>query len=79
MPPSVFARGWLVMSLAELGKFAGSDPGTRLEAIKIAKATKHAHTIGWAQLTGSKLHLLKGEWAKALATYSRSGSICRGH
>ena len=35
------------------------------EAIRIAETTKHAHTIGWAQLTASKLHLLKGDWAKA--------------
>jgi class 3 adenylate cyclase/tetratricopeptide (TPR) repeat protein len=64
VPPSVFARGWLVMSLAELGRFQEAIQ-YEAEAIRIAEATKHAHTIGWAQLTASKLHLLKGDWAKA--------------
>jgi tetratricopeptide (TPR) repeat protein len=64
VPPSVFARGWLVMSLADLGRFQEAIQH-EAEAIKIAEATKHAHTIGWAQVTASKLHLLKGDWAKA--------------
>ena len=38
---------------------------TRQKRSESRKTTKHAHTIGWAELTGSKLHLLKGEWAKA--------------
>jgi tetratricopeptide (TPR) repeat protein len=64
VPPSVFARGWLVMSLADLGRFQEAIQ-YEAEAIRIAEATKHTHTIGWAQLTASKLHLLKGDWAKA--------------
>jgi class 3 adenylate cyclase/tetratricopeptide (TPR) repeat protein len=64
VPPSVFARGWLVMSLAELGRFQEAIQ-YETEAIRIAETTKHAHTIGWAELTASKLHLLKGDWAKA--------------
>ena len=64
VPPSVFARGWLVMSLADLGRFQEAIQ-YEAEAIRIAEVTKHAHTIGWAQLTASKLHLLKGDWAKA--------------
>jgi len=64
VPPSVFARGWLVMSLADLGRFQEAIR-YEAEAIRIAEVTKHAHTIGWAQLTASKLHLLKGDWAKA--------------
>jgi class 3 adenylate cyclase/tetratricopeptide (TPR) repeat protein len=64
VPPSVFARGWLVMSLADLGRFQEAIQ-YRAEAITIAEATKHTHTIGWARLTASKLHLLKGDWATA--------------
>ena len=64
VPPAVFARGWLVMSLADLGRF---EEATRYEteAIKIADATKHPHTIGWAYVTASRLYLLKGDWARA--------------
>lgn len=52
------------MSLADLGRFQEATQHER-EAIRIAEATKHAHTIGWAHLTASRLHLLKGDWAMA--------------
>ena len=64
VPPSVFARGWLVMSLAELGKFDEAT-GRAGEMIELAATTQHTHTIGWAHLTASRLHLVKGDWAKA--------------
>ena len=64
LPASVLTWGWLIMSLAELGRFRKAAE-YELEAIRIATATKHVHTIGWALLTASKLHLLQGDWAKA--------------
>jgi tetratricopeptide (TPR) repeat protein len=64
VPASVLTWGWLIMSLAELGRFREAAE-YEAEAIRIATATKHAHTIGWAHLTASKLHLLQGNWAKA--------------
>ena len=64
VPASVFGRGWLIMSLAELGRFAEAAK-YEAEAIQLAEATQHAHTIGWARLTASMLHLSKGDWAKA--------------
>jgi class 3 adenylate cyclase/tetratricopeptide (TPR) repeat protein len=64
VPASVFTWGWLIMSLAELGRF-GEAAEYEAEAIRIATETKHAHTIGWAHLTASKLWLLQGDWAKA--------------
>jgi class 3 adenylate cyclase/tetratricopeptide (TPR) repeat protein len=64
IPAAVFARGWLVMSLADLGSFQEATRHAR-EAIRIAEETKHAHTIGWAHVTASRLHLLKGDWARA--------------
>ena len=59
-----FDRAWLVMSLAELGRF---DEAAEYEAaaIQLAEETKHAHTLGWAHFAASMLHLLKGDWAKA--------------
>ena len=64
VPASVFTWGWLIMSLAELGRFREAAE-YEAEALRIATETKHAHTIGWAHLTASKLRLLQGDWAKA--------------
>jgi class 3 adenylate cyclase/tetratricopeptide (TPR) repeat protein len=64
VPASVFGRAWLIMSLAELGRFAEAAK-YEAEAIRIAEPTKHAFTIGWAHFAASMLHVLKGDWAKA--------------
>jgi class 3 adenylate cyclase/tetratricopeptide (TPR) repeat protein len=64
VPVSVFGRGWLIMSLAELGRFAEAAK-YEAEVIRLAEATQHAHTIAWARLTTSMLHFCKGDWAKA--------------
>jgi tetratricopeptide (TPR) repeat protein len=64
VPPSVFGRVWLVMSLAELGRFAEAAK-YEAEAIQLAEPTQHAHTIAWAYLAASILHLFKGDWGKA--------------
>ena len=63
LPPSVFSRACLIMSLAELGRFAEAAK-YKAEAIRIADHTQHAHTIGWAYLAASTLHLFRGDWAK---------------
>jgi tetratricopeptide (TPR) repeat protein len=62
--PSVFGRAWLIMSLTELGDFAGAARH-EAEAIKIAATTQHAHTIGWAHLPASMLHLFTRDWVGA--------------
>jgi class 3 adenylate cyclase/tetratricopeptide (TPR) repeat protein len=64
VPPSVFGRGWLIMSLAELGRFAEAAK-YEAETIRLAEPTQHAHTMGWAYLAASMLHLLQGHWAQA--------------
>ena len=64
VPASVFGRAWLIMSLAELGRFAEAAK-YEAEAIRIAEPTAHAFTIGWAHFAASMLHVLKGDWAKA--------------
>lgn len=62
VPPSVFGRAWLIMSLAELGRFPEAAKHAA-DAIRIAEPTQHPHTIGWASMSASMLHLFKGEWA----------------
>src|SRR5262249_5426372 len=64
VPPSVFARGWLIMSLAEIGRFAEAAKD-EAETIRLAEPTQHTHTIGWAYLAAGVLHLLQGHWAQA--------------
>jgi len=64
IPVSVFYRFWLVLSLAELGRFAEAAQ-YEAEALQLAGPTQRAYTIGLAHSGAGKLHLLRGEWAKA--------------
>jgi len=64
VPASVFGRAYLIMSLAELGRFTDAER-YEAEAIQLAEPTQHTHTICWAHFAASILHLLKGDWAKA--------------
>ncbi len=66
VPASVFGRAYLIMSLAEVGRFAEAAK-YEAEAIQLAEPTQHAHTVSWAYLPASVLYLLKGDWAKALS------------
>jgi class 3 adenylate cyclase/tetratricopeptide (TPR) repeat protein len=70
VPVSIFDRAWLIMSLAELGRFTEAAK-YEAEAIKIAEATEYAYTIGWAHFAASMPHLLKGDWAKARTLVER--------
>jgi len=63
-PASIYARSWLVISLAELGEFSeAAEPAA--EAIRLAEPTHHAYTIGLAYRAAGTLNLLKGDWAAA--------------
>jgi DNA-binding NtrC family response regulator/tetratricopeptide (TPR) repeat protein len=79
MPISIFDRYFLVMSFAELGRFAEAAPYAA-EAIRLAEPTHH-ESVGLAQFAPSWLHLLRGDWAAArsllertIATY-RTGNV----
>jgi class 3 adenylate cyclase/tetratricopeptide (TPR) repeat protein len=75
-PASVYARSWLVMSLAELGRFDEAiEHGA--EAIRLAEATQHAYTIGLAHRAAGTLHLLKGDWAKVRALLEHGIAVLR--
>jgi tetratricopeptide (TPR) repeat protein len=64
VPASVFTRVWLIMSLAELGRFREATD-YEAAAIRIAESAEHAHSIGWAHFAASILHLLRGDWQSA--------------
>ena len=64
MPVSVYDRFWLVASLAELGRFAEAAL-YEAEMLRLAEPTQHAFTVSAAHFAAGRLHLLKGDWAKA--------------
>jgi tetratricopeptide (TPR) repeat protein len=75
-PTSVLDRVWLVMCLAELGRFAEAGEH-EAEAIRLAEPTQHAYTVGQAYRAASTLRLLEGDWAKACALVERGIAVAR--
>src|SRR5207302_11146124 len=62
-PISVYNRYFLVMSLAQLGRFAEAAEH-EAEAIRLAEPADHAFTVATAY-SAAGLHVLNGDWAKA--------------
>jgi tetratricopeptide (TPR) repeat protein len=75
-PASVYARSWLVISLAELGTF-GEAAEHAAEAISLAEPTHHAYTIGLAHRAAGTLHLLEGDWATARSLLEHGVAVLR--
>jgi hypothetical protein len=75
-PPSVFDRFWLIMSLAELGRFAeATEPGA--EAIRLAATTQHAYTVGLANWALGGVYLLRGDWGRARPLIEHAIAVLR--
>ncbi len=75
-PPSVHDRGYLIMSLAELGRFA--------EAAGLQPKRSGSSHRCWmptpsdgAHLTDGTVHLLRGEWAQARPGFERAMAAIR--
>jgi class 3 adenylate cyclase/tetratricopeptide (TPR) repeat protein len=64
VPASVYDRCWLVLSLAQLGRFAEAAE-FEAEAIQLAEPTQRAFAVSMAHYASGTLHLLKGDWTKA--------------
>jgi tetratricopeptide (TPR) repeat protein len=75
-PASVFDRYWLVMSLAQLGRFADAAK-YGAEGLQLAEPTRHAFTIGLAHFGAGTVHLLKGESAPARALFEHWITVAR--
>jgi tetratricopeptide (TPR) repeat protein len=75
-PASVYDRVWLVMSLAELGRFAEAAE-YEAEAIRLAEPTQHAFTVGMALRAAGTLRLLTGDWARARSLIERWIAVVR--
>jgi tetratricopeptide (TPR) repeat protein len=71
LPVSIYDRYWMVMSLAELGRFTEA---TAHEAamLRLAEPTHHALAIGRTHFAAGRLHLLQGDWAPARALLERA-------
>ena len=57
-PPSVYDRSWLVVSLAQLGRFAEAAV-YEAEAIRLAEPTHQAYSVAMAHWAAGTLHLLR--------------------
>jgi DNA-binding SARP family transcriptional activator len=75
-PASVLDRIWLVMSLAQLGRFAEAAEHEG-EALRLAEPTRHGYTVGWAHLGAGMLHTLKGDWLTARSLIEHGIALLR--
>jgi tetratricopeptide (TPR) repeat protein len=75
-PASVYDRLWLVISLAQLGRFVEAA-SYEAEAIRLAEPTQHAFTVGIAHHSATALYPLKGDWTKARASLERGITALR--
>jgi tetratricopeptide (TPR) repeat protein len=75
-PASIFDRHFLVMSLAELGRFEEAGQ-PEAEAIRLAEPTQHAFSVGLAYYAAGNRHLLAGDWAKARSLIERVIGVFR--
>ena len=75
-PPSVNDRCWLVLSLAQLGRF-GEAAEHAADALRLAEPTQHASTVGLAHRAAGMLHLIKGDWAKARSLCEHGFAVFR--
>jgi len=76
VPASVYDRFWLVLSLAELGRFAEAAE-YQAEAIRLAESAHHPFTMGQVYRAAATLHLLKGDWAKARSLLEHGIAVLR--
>jgi tetratricopeptide (TPR) repeat protein len=78
-PASIYDRFLLVMSLAELGRFAEAAEH-EAEAIRLAAPTNHPYTVSTAHFAACRLHLCRGDWGKArLAIEPAIAALQTGH
>jgi tetratricopeptide (TPR) repeat protein len=73
-PTSVYDRSWLVMSLAELGKF-NEAAEYEAQVIRLAEPTGHAFTVGVAHRAAGTFHLVQGDWERARLQFDRTIAV----
>jgi DNA-binding NtrC family response regulator/tetratricopeptide (TPR) repeat protein len=76
MPISVYDRLWLIHSFADLGRFVEAAP-YEAEVLRLAEPTQRAFPVGEAYIAASRLHLSKGNWAKARSLIEHGITVLR--
>ena len=75
-PTSLFDRHFMVMSLAELGRFEEAD-AREAEGIRLAEPTQHAFSVGLPYYAAGMRHLRAGDWATARSFIERVIGVFR--
>src|SRR4029450_5278513 len=73
-PVSVFDRCFLMVSLAQLGRFAEAAQH-RADALRLADPTRHAFTVGIALAAAGSVHLVQGDWGQARSLIERGMGV----
>jgi class 3 adenylate cyclase/tetratricopeptide (TPR) repeat protein len=76
MPVSIFDRGFLSTSLAELGRFAEAIEHAA-DAIRLAEPTQRAFTEGLVHQDAAMIYLFQGDWRKALSMIDHAIAVYR--
>jgi len=75
-PASIYDRFWLVVGLAELGRFAPAAE-VEAEAIRLAEPTQQASSVILAYWAAGILRLLEGDWAQARSLLEHDIAVAR--
>jgi len=70
-PPAVYDRVWIILSLAQLGRFADAAQ-YEASAIRLAEQTQNAFSVGVTHRAAGILYLMKGDWLKASSLLERA-------
>jgi class 3 adenylate cyclase/tetratricopeptide (TPR) repeat protein len=74
--PPVWDRCYLMLSLAQLGRFAEAGE-LESEAIRLAEETQQVYAIGLAHFVAGWVHLQRGAWAQAHRPIDRATAVMR--
>jgi tetratricopeptide (TPR) repeat protein len=70
-PPAVYDRVWIILSLAQLGRFADAAQ-YEARAIRLAEQTQNAFSVGVTHRAAGILYLVKSDWLKASSLLERA-------
>ena len=75
-PASIYSRYWMSLGLTQLGRFAEAAEHVT-EALRLAEPTRQAYSVGVIHLASGALHLWRGDWTSAHASFDRGISVLR--
>jgi tetratricopeptide (TPR) repeat protein len=75
-PASIYNRFYLVVSLAELGRFAEAAE-YEAEALRLTESLQNHYTVGLTSYAAGTRHLIEGDWPKARARFEHVIAVYR--